>query len=49
MSRKKWAKMLSGGGKKIAAKLLTLENVILIFRAGDLMYLDELKCPFELK
>lgn len=45
MSRKKWAKMLSGGGK-IAAKLFTLENVILVLRAGDIMYLDELKCPY---
>lgn len=49
MSRKMWAKMLSGEGKKIQAKLFKLENVILVFGAGDLVCFDELECPFGLK
>lgn len=36
-------------GKKTEAKLFTIANVILVFRAGDLVCTDELECPFALK
>lgn len=30
--------------KKAEAKLFTLEKIILVFRAGDLVFADELEC-----
>lgn len=33
-------------GGKIEAHLFKLENIILVFRAGDLVYFDELESPF---
>lgn len=36
-------------GKKVEARLFMLENVILIFRSGELVGADELERPFPVE